>query len=382
MPAGEEQAGIGPVEERIAEFDKPLELRSGATLAKWRMAYETYGELSEDKDNAVLVCHALSGSHHAAGVRADDPKDVGWWDNMIGPGKPVDTDRFHVVSCNNLGGCHGTTGPRTCDPKSGKPYGNEFPVVTVEDWVESQRLLLERLGIKRLFAVVGGSLGGMQGLRWAQLHSAKVANVVAVAVTPWLTAENIAFNDIARQAIMRDPLYQQGAKRAPDDPVNGLAVARMLAHVTYISGDLMAKKFGRKRRSGEGPKYGFGVEYEVESYLRYQGDKFARRFDPDTYLLMTKALDYFDMSGDHGGDLDAALHGIASRILLVSFRSDWRFPPEMSRALLRALLANRTDVSYAEFDTQQGHDSFLLENPHYHSVVSTFLSSAWERRAG
>jgi len=375
-----EGGGIGPVEESHADFDRPLKLKCGAELEKWRIAYETYGELSEDRDNAVLVCHALSGSHHAAGTRAEDPEDVGWWDNMIGPGKPVDTDKLHVISCNNLGGCHGSTGPRSPNPASGRPYGGDFPVVTVDDWVESQRLLLDRMGIERLFAVIGGSLGGMQGLRWAQLHPDRVENVAAIAVTPRLTAENIAFNDIARQSIMRDPHYCERDPDAPDQPMNGLAVARMLAHVTYVSGDLMAQKFGRQRRGGGGPKYGFGVEYEVESYLRYQGDKFASRFDPNTYLLMTKALDYFDLSDGHGGDLDAALKGVASRILLVSFRSDWRFSPEMSRELLRSLLANRVDVSYAELDSQQGHDSFLLAEPSYHKMVRTFLDSARARR--
>lgn len=371
---------VGAVEEQSAEFDEPLRLRSGAELGRWRMAYETYGEPNEDLSNAVLVCHALSGGHHAAGFRKDNPEDVGWWDNMIGPGKPIDTDRFFVVSPNNLGGCHGTTGPGSVNPATGEPYGREFPIVTVRDWVESQRLLADRLGIGRWFAVVGGSLGGMQGLQWAQLHPGRVDNVVAVAVTWRLTAQNIAFNDIARNSIMRDPVYQAGGNYKSGELLNGLAVARMLAHVTYISDDLMAQKFGRQRHSGASASSGYGIEYQVESYLRRQGDRFARKFDPNTYLLMTRALDYFDLSEDHGGDLEKALAGVKSRILLLSFKSDWRFSPAMARELLKALLANRVCVSYAEVQTPHGHDSFLLRDPQYHRAVRTFLDRAWSAR--
>ncbi len=374
-PSGKDS--VGSVVDQLAEFDDGITLRSGAKLKSWRLAYETYGTLNADRSNVVLVCHALSGGQHAAGHRESNPKDVGWWDNMIGPGKPIDTEKFFVVSPNNLGGCHGSTGPNMVNPDTKELYGSGFPMVTVDDWVESQKRLLERLEIPGLFAVVGGSLGGMQGLRWAQLYPDFVRHVVAIAVTARLTAQNIAFNDIARQSIMRDPLYRDGPGN--DKIVNGLAVARMLAHVTYISGDLMSKKFGRERRSGDGPGYTFDIEYEVESYLRHQGEKFAKTFDPDTYLLMTKALDYFDLAVDFDGDLDRAVAGIRSGILLVSFKSDWRFSPEMVRELLRSLLLNRINVSYAEIGTQQGHDSFLLADEQYHRTVKTYLENAWLR---
>jgi homoserine O-acetyltransferase len=364
---------VGVVSAQRAIFDTPLEFSSGAVLPRYELVYETYGALNAERSNAILVCHALSGHHHVAGYYADDPKNVGWWDNMIGPGKPIDTDRFFVVGVNNLGGCHGSTGPSSIDPQTGKPYGSRFPLVTVEDWVASQVRLADRLGIQQFAAVVGGSLGGMQALQWSLSHPERVRHVLAIATAPRLTAENIAFNDVARNAILTDPdfhggdFYEHGVV-----PRRGLRLARMLGHITYLSDDAMADKFGRSLRSGK-LAYGYGVEFEIESYLRYQGDKFANYFDANTYLLMTKALDYFDPSRAYGDDLNKAFAAARADFLVLSFTTDWRFSPERSRAIVKALLHNRRNVSYAEIASTHGHDSFLMQHAHYHEVMRSYL---------
>jgi homoserine O-acetyltransferase len=368
-------ASIGAVTPQTAQFDSPLQVRSGAVLESYQLVYETYGELNPGKTNAVLVCHALSGNHHVAGHYEDNPRSTGWWDNMVGPGKPLDTNRFFVIGVNNLGGCHGSTGPSAVDPKTGRTYGPRFPVVTVEDWVESQARLADRLGIEQFAAIIGGSLGGMQALQWSLDHPERVRHVVCIAAAPKLTAQNIAFNDVARQAILTDPdfhggdFYDKGVL-----PRRGLRLARMLGHITYLSDDSMAEKFGRVLRSGA-LGYGFDVEFEIESYLRYQGDKFADRFDANTYLLMTKALDYFDPALEHGGDLSAAFRVARANYLIVAFTSDWRFSPERSQEILKALLDNELNVSFAEFETVHGHDSFLMTDPHYHELMRAYFNS-------
>jgi len=360
---------VGAVVPRRLHIDSPLRFRSGATLDRYDLVYETYGTLNAARSNAVLVCHALNASHHVAGYYAHDPKNVGWWDNMIGPGKPVDTDRFFVIGVNNLGSCFGSTGPASIDPATGKPYGSRFPVVTVEDWVASQAVLADRLGIERFAAVMGGSLGGMQAISWATAFPERIANAVVVAATPKLTAQNIAFNEVARRAIVTDPdfhggdYYGHGVK-----PKRGLRLARMIGHITYLSGDAMMEKFGRALRA-DAYGYHFEVDFEVESYLRYQSDKFAEYFDANTYLLITRALDYYDPARDFEHDLSAALAAARARFLVVSFTSDWRFSPEHSRQIVKALLDNRRDVSYAEIDAPHGHDAFLLEDARYHALV-------------
>ncbi|NMG01524.1 homoserine O-succinyltransferase MetX [Azoarcus taiwanensis] len=364
---------VGVVEARTARFSAPLALKSGGTLDEYELVYETYGELNADRSNAVLVCHALSGSHHVAGHYADEPSNVGWWDNLIGPGKPLDTRRFFVIGVNNLGGCHGTTGPRSINPATGRHWGADFPFVTVEDWVTAQARLADMLGIERFAAVVGGSLGGMQAVSWSLQYPDRVANVVAIASAPKLSTQNIAFNEVARQAILSDPdfhgghYYEHGVV-----PRNGLKLARMIGHITYLSDDSLAEKFGRSLRHGKA-LYSFDVEFEIESYLRYQGDKFAGFFDANTYLLTTKALDYFDPAFEHGGNLPAALARSRADFLVVSFTTDWRFSPSRSQELVYALLHNRRNVSYAEIDCAAGHDSFLLDDVHYHSVLRSYF---------
>jgi homoserine O-acetyltransferase/O-succinyltransferase len=364
---------IGIVSAQRAAFDTPLVFRSGAVLPRYELLYETYGKLNADKSNAILVCHALSGHHHVAGHYADDPKNTGWWDNMIGPGKPVDTERFFVIGLNNLGGCHGSSGPSSIAPQTGKPYGASFPVVTVEDWVESQARLADLLGIRKFAAVMGGSLGGMQALQWSLSFPERVRHVLAIACAPHLTAENIAFNDVARNAILSDPdfhggnFYQHGVV-----PTRGLRLARMLGHITYLSDDAMADKFGRSLRSGK-LGYNYDIEFEIESYLRYQGDKFAAYFDANTYLLMTKALDYFDPARAYGGSLDKAFAAARADFLVLSFTTDWRFSPERSREIVNALLHNRRNVSYAEIASTHGHDSFLMQHEQYHDVMRAYL---------
>ena len=365
-------------------FSQPLVLQSGAQLRDYQLAFETYGTLAPDRSNAVLICHALNASHHVAGVYEGQARSEGWWDNMVGPGKPVDTNRFFVIGVNNLGSCFGSTGPMHVNPETGRVWGPDFPVVTVEDWVNAQARLLDALGIDTLAAVMGGSLGGMQALSWTLQYPERVRHAAVIASAPNLTAENIAFNEVARRAIVTDPdfhggrFYEQGVV-----PKRGLRIARMIGHITYLSDDVMNEKFGRTLReavagSATGYKYSTQeVEFQIESYLRYQGDKFSDYFDANTYLLITRALDYFDPARAFGGDLTAALARARARFLLVSFTTDWRFSPSRSREIVRALVAQQREVSYAEIDAPHGHDAFLLDDPRYHAVVR-----AWFERIG
>jgi homoserine O-acetyltransferase len=366
---------VGTVRPQTAHFNEALQLASGAVLEQYDLVYETYGSLNAARSNAVLVCHALSGNHHVAGHYADEEGSLGWWDNMIGSGRPIDTDRFFVVGVNNLGGCHGSTGPCTLNPKTGRPYGASFPVVTVKDWVETHERLARRLGIESFAAIMGGSLGGMQALQWAISKPDQVRHAIVIAAAPKLTAQNIAFNDVARQAILTDPDFHGGDFYSLGVvPRRGLRLARMLGHITYLSDDSMAEKFGRDMRAG-GYKFGFDVEFEIESYLRYQGDKFADRFDANTYLLMTKALDYFDPAHDVEGDLVRALAPAKAGFLVISFASDWRFSPERSVEIVKALLDNNLPVTYAELGSLHGHDSFLMDDEHYFGLMRAYMNT-------
>ena len=359
-------------------FAQPLPLQSGAVLSDYMLVYETYGTLNADASNAVLVCHALNASHHVAGVYEGQPKSTGWWDNMVGPGKPLDTDRFFVIGVNNLGSCFGSTGPMHTNPATGKPYGASFPVVTVEDWVHAQARLADTLGIRRFAAVMGGSLGGMQALAWSTLYPTRVGHCLVIASTAKLSAQNIAFNDVARQAILADPDFHDGDFYAHGVvPKRGLRVARMIGHITYLSDDDMAEKFGRDLR-GDDYQFGYGIDFEIESYLRYQGDKFSEYFDANTYLLITKALDYFDPARAFNGDLSAALAKTEAEFLLVSFTTDWRFAPERSREIVQALVKNDSRVTYAEIDAPHGHDAFLLDDPRYMAVVRAYYDRVWQ----
>jgi homoserine O-acetyltransferase len=360
-------------------FSEPLPLQSGAALADYTLVYETYGTLNADRSNAVLVCHALNASHHVAGSYEGKPKSEGWWNNMVGPGKPLDTDRFFVIGVNNLGSCFGSTGPMHNNPATGKPYGASFPVVTVEDWVHAQARLADRLGIQKFAAVMGGSLGGMQALAWSVLYPTRIAHSLVIASTPKLSAQNIAFNDVARQAILTDPDYHDGDFYAHGVvPKRGLRVARMIGHITYLSDDDMAEKFGRDLRNAD-YQFGYGVDFEIESYLRYQGDKFSEYFDANTYLLITKALDYFDPARTHDGELDAALANTQAEFLVVSFTTDWRFAPDRSREIVQALVNNQRRVTYAEIDAPHGHDAFLLDDARYMSVVRAYYDKVWRQ---
>ena len=363
-------------------FDAALPLQSGASIRDYALSYETYGELNADKSNAVLICHALNASHHVAGVYANQPNNVGWWDNMIGPGKPVDTSQFFVIGVNNLGSCFGSTGPMHLNPDTGRVYGADFPVVTVEDWVNAQARLLDAMGIQQLAAVMGGSLGGMQALGWTLQYPERVKHAVVVASAPNLNAENIAFNEVARRAIVTDPDFHEGHFYAHGVvPKRGLRIARMIGHITYLSDDVMNDKFGRQLREAvtsndTGYKYSTqDVEFQIESYLRYQGDKFSEYFDANTYLLITRALDYFDPARQHHGDLSAAFARAKCKFLLVSFSTDWRFSPARSREMVKALLDNRLGVSYAEIDAPHGHDAFLLDDERYMNVVRSYFDN-------
>ncbi len=373
-------SALDPVTALSMSFSEPLRLASGATLADYQLTYETHGTLNADRSNAVLVCHALNASHHVAGV--DDAGKEGWWDNLIGPGKPLDTERFFVIGVNNPGSCFGSTGPMHVNPATGRPYGADFPVFTVEDWVDTQARLVDRLGIAQLAAVIGGSLGGMQALSWTLRYPTRVRHCIGVATAPNLSAENIAFNEIARRAIITDPDFHGGHFYAHGVvPRRGLTIARMIGHVTYLSDDVMGSKFGRKRRNGAGAalSFGYDVDFEIESYLRYQGDKFSDYFDANTYLLITRALDYFDPAAAHGGDLARTFADVQAQYLLVSFTTDWRFSPARSRELVKALVTNRHRVSYAEIDAPHGHDAFLLDDARYHGVLrETFARIAAE----
>jgi len=369
-------ASVGLVTPQFMRFDEPLPLRSGAQLAAYTLAFETYGQLNAAKSNAVLVCHALNASHHVAGVHADG--SVGWWDNLVGPGKPLDTERFFVIGINNPGSCFGSTGPTHVNPDpaaQGQAYGADFPVVTVEDWVDAQARLVRRLGIEQLAAVLGGSLGGMQALAWTLRHPQGLRHCVAVATAPNLSAQNIAFNEVARRAIVTDPDFHGGHYlRHGSVPKRGLRVARMIGHITYLSDDAMEAKFGRELKAAELGYSTQGIEFQIESYLRHQGDKFSEYFDANTYLLITRALDYFDPARPHGGDLTRAFGAARDkRFLLVSFSTDWRFSPARSREIVKALVDNRIAVSYAEIDAPHGHDAFLLDDPRYHAVMRAYF---------
>ncbi|MBV2180747.1 MAG: homoserine O-acetyltransferase [Castellaniella sp.] len=374
---------VGYVSPRFLSFDEPLTLSSGQVISSYTLAVETYGTLNAQRSNAVLVCHALNASHHVAGMDAEHPDQIGWWDNMVGPGKAVDTDRFFVIGINNLGSCFGSTGPTSINPDTGKPWGAAFPLLTVEDWVRAQARVADHFGIERLAAVMGGSLGGMQALSWAITCPERVGDCIVVASTARLTAQNIAFNEVARRAILTDPDFRDGDYYAHGVvPTHGLSVARMVGHITYQSDEVMAAKFGRAQRA-PGPDgdyhYNYDVEFEVESYLRHQGEKFSRYFDANTYLLLTRALDYFDPARAHGGDLAQALSPAQARFLLVSFSTDWRFAPEHSREIVRALLKNQREVTYAEIDAPHGHDAFLLGDVRYHAIVQGYYDQIARR---
>ena len=364
---------LGHVTPQRAHFDEPLKLASGATLAGFDLVYETYGQLNAARSNAILICHALSGTHHVAGTYEGDPRSTGWWDNMVGPGKPVDTDRFFVVGVNNLGGCHGSTGPSSMDPATGRPFGARFPFVTVADWVNAQARLADHLNVRRFAAVMGGSLGAMQALQWSLSYPERLGHAIVIAGAPSLSAQNIGFNEVARQAITTDPDFHGGDYYAHGViPERGLRLARMLGHITYLSDDAMMEKFGRELLADQ-PHFSLDVEFEIESYLRHQGDKFAERFDANTYLIMTKALDYFDPAAQAQGSLSAALAAARAKFLVLSFTTDWRFSPGRSREIVKALLDNSISVSYAEIESTQGHDAFLMENKDYFAVMSAYL---------
>jgi homoserine O-acetyltransferase len=371
-------SALGIVSPQTMHFATPLPLQSGAQMHDYTLMYETYGTLNAARSNAVLVCHALNASHHVAGLAdANDPKSLGWWDNMVGPGKPLDTNRFFVIGVNNLGSCFGSTGPMHINPATGKQYGADFPVVTVEDWVDAQARLADALGIEQFAAVMGGSLGGMQALAWSIRYPTRLRHCVVIASTAKLSAQNIAFNDVARQAILTDPDYHGGDFYAHGVvPKSGLRVARMVGHITYLSDDDMAEKFGRDLRTGK-YQFDFGVDFEIESYLRYQGDKFSEYFDANTYLLITKALDYFDPAREFGGDLTKALAHTQAQFLLASFATDWRFAPARSQEIVQALVNNKRRVAYAEIDAPHGHDAFLLDDPRYMNVVRAYYERVW-----
>ena len=369
------ETSVGPVAPQRARFAEPMPLKSGAVLPGFELVYETYGTLNAARSNAILVCHALSGGHHVAGYYEDNPRNVGWWDNLVGPGKALDTDKFFVVGVNNLGGCYGSTGPLSINPETGKRYGADFPMVTVEDWVAAHARLADHLGIDTWAAVLGGSLGGMQALEWTLQFPERVRHAIVVASAPKLSAQNIAFNEVARQAILTDPEFHAGHYAEHGVvPAQGLRLARMVGHITYLSNSQMGEKFGRQRRHAEN-RFNYDVEFEIESYLRYQGDKFSTFFDANTYLITTKALDYFDPAYAYGGDLKAALARATADFLVLSVTTDWRFAPARSRAIVSALMHNRRHVAYAEIDCDGGHDSFLLDDAHYHAVMRAYLEN-------
>jgi homoserine O-acetyltransferase len=376
MPKEIPADSVGIVTPQVAQFKEPLTLRSGRVIESYQIVYETYGTLNEDHSNAILVCHALSGHHHAAGYHSMDDKKPGWFDSAIGPGKPMDTNKFFVVALNNLGGCHGSTGPTSIDPATGEPYGPDFPIMDVRDWVISQARLADHLGIDCWYAVVGGSLGGMQALRWSIDYPDRLKKCAVIAAAPKLTAQNIAFNEVARQAITSDTEFHDGYYYKYDTiPRRGLALARMLGHITYLSDDSMREKFGRDLKTGK-LNFNYDIDFQVESYLRYQGERFSDIFDANTYLLMTKTLDYFDPADDFDQDLTQCLSGTQCRFLVVSFSTDWRFAPERSKEIVDALVRAQKPVSYLEVDAPQGHDAFLFPIPEYFNFLRNFLTTA------
>ncbi len=373
MPTQIPDDSVGLVSPQTLHFAAPLTLESGSVLPKYDLIIETYGTLNANKDNAILICHALSGNHHAAGYHSLDERKPGWWDTSIGPGKEIDTNRFFVVCCNNLGGCDGSTGPTSAHPETGKPYGPDFPIVTVRDWVESQARLADRLDIAQWAAVVGGSLGGMQVLQWSIAYPERLRHAVVIAAAPRLTAQNIAFNEVARQAITNDPNFHGGRYLEHGAvPEHGLRLARMLGHITYLSDESMGAKFGRELREGK-LQFNYDIEFQVESYLRYQGSSFVGRFDANTYLLMTKALDYFDPAREHGDDLSAAMAKATAKFFIASFSSDWRFSPSRSREIVRALLDNDLETTYVEIESPHGHDAFLMPGTYYQSAFGHYM---------
>ncbi|GAB5453118.1 MAG: homoserine O-acetyltransferase [Halioglobus sp.] len=366
---------VGIVSPQVARFEQPLQLSCGRELSNYELVYETYGELNAARTNAVLVCHALSGHHHAAGLHSEDDKKPGWWDECIGPGKPIDTNRFFVVSLNNLGGCHGSTGPSSINPDTGKPWGPDFPAIRTRDWVNSQARLADHLGVDCWAAVIGGSLGGMQAMRWSIDYPERIKHCVVIAAALKLSAQNLAFNEVARQAILSDPDFLNGNYQSNDKvPASGLALARMIGHITYLSDDAMAAKFGRDLRSGTlGTGSEEAVEFQVQSYLRYQGSQFSGQFDANTYILMTRALDYFDLALDYDNDPVAAFRRANCSYMVVSFSTDWRFSPQRSREIVDALIAADKPVSYVEIEADEGHDAFLLPIPRYREVLSAYM---------
>ena len=374
MPTAFPEDSVGLVSPQVFKFSEPLALACGRSLTEYELVVETYGELNAARSNAVLICHALSGHHHAAGYHSPDDRKPGWWDSCIGPGKPIDTRKFFVVSLNNLGGCNGSTGPGSANPATGKPYGADFPVMTVEDWVHSQARLADQLGIERWAAVIGGSLGGMQAMQWTISYPERVRHCLAIASAPKLSAQNIAFNEVARQAILTDPEFHGGHFQEQGViPKRGLMLARMVGHITYLSDDAMGEKFGRGLKS-EKLNYDFhSVEFQVESYLRYQGEEFSGRFDANTYLLMTKALDYFDPAAAQDGDLAQTLAVAKADFWLMSFTTDWRFSPARSREIVDALTAAKKNVCYLEIDAPQGHDAFLMPIPRYLQAFGSYM---------
>lgn len=385
MPRTFPADSVGLVTPQKIHFDEPLELRSGRVIEKYDLMVETYGELNADKSNAILVCHALSGDHHAAGYHDadDEEKKPGWWDVCIGPGKPFDTNRFFIVSLNNLGGCDGSTGPSSINPQTGKPFGPDFPIVSVRDWVKSQARLADHLGIEQWAAVIGGSLGGMQVLRWAISYPERLRHAVVIAAAPKLSAQNIGFNEVARQCITSDPDFHDGRYYEHDTyPKQGLMLARMIGHINYLSDIAMRDKFGkdvggnfgRDLRTGK-LSFGFDVDFQVESYLQYKGETFSHNFDANTYLIFTKTLDYFDPSVDYDGDLSKAFANTRCKFLVVSFSTDWRFPPERSREIVNTLLKADKEVSYVEIDAKEGHDAFLMPVPRYMAALKSYMSA-------
>lgn len=375
MSAAEQTNSVGIVTPELIRFDQSLALACGRALNSYELMIETYGELNASKTNAVLICHALSGNHHSAGYHSSDDRKPGWWDHYIGPGKPIDTNHFYVVNLNNIGGCHGSTGPTSINPETNTPWGPDFPNLRCRDWVNSQEQLMEHLGISQWAAVIGGSLGGMQAMRWAIEKPQKLRHCVVIAAAMKLSAQNIAFNEIARQAIQADRNFHSGRYMEHNTiPKDGLALARMVGHITYLSGDGMADKFGRDLRAGSFQRGSDeDVEFQVESYLRYQGDAFSSAFDANSYILMTRALDYFDLAREYNDDPVEAFSRAQSDFLVLSFTSDWRFSPLRSREIVDALISARKNVSYAEIDSKYGHDAFLLPNTDYENIFNAYM---------
>lgn len=375
VPSVFPEDSVGLVTPQVAKFDQPLHLACGRMLPSYQLMYETYGTLNAQGSNAVLICHALSGHHHAAGFHRDDERKPGWWDTCIGPGKAIDTNKFFVVALNNLGGCHGSTGPSSVNPETGHHYGASFPVLTIEDWVHSQARLADYLHIQQWAGVVGGSMGGMQAMQWTISYPERVRHCIAIASAPKLSAQNIAFNEVARQAIMTDPDFHNGDFAEFNTiPKRGLMLARMVGHITYLSDDAMGEKFGRELKSAQ-LTYDFNsIEFQVESYLRYQGEQFSSRFDANTYLVMTKALDYFDPASQHHGDLAKTFANVQADFFIASFTTDWRFSPQRSQEIVNALISAKKNVSYIDVDAPQGHDAFLLPIPRYLQAFSSYMN--------